>query len=80
MPLFNSETDSEVLAHLIERALAGHRKQFFLEDAVSEALCHVEGTFGIAVVSTHDAGKLVVARRGSPLLLGIGDGEFFAAS
>ncbi|TSC78327.1 MAG: glucosamine--fructose-6-phosphate aminotransferase (isomerizing) [Parcubacteria group bacterium Gr01-1014_29] len=78
--VFSSETDSEVLAHLIERALAGYRKPFFLEDAVSEALRHVEGTFGIAVVSAHDAGKLVVARRGSPLLLGIGDGEFFAAS
>lgn len=78
--IFSSETDSEVLVHLIERALAGHAKSFFLEDAVSEALRHVEGTFGIAVVSAHDADKLVVARRGSPLLLGIGDGEFFAAS
>jgi len=77
---FASETDSEVLAHLIERALVLVGSAGTLDDAVSEALRHVQGTYGIAVVSSRHPEKLVVARRSSPLLLGIGDGEFFAAS
>ena len=77
---FQSETDSEVLAHLVERALVSAGKTGTFEDAVSEALRHVEGTYGIAVISKAHPDRLVVARRSSPLLLGIGDGEFFAAS
>ena len=78
--VFVSETDSEVLTHLIERALVSGGSAGTLEDAVSEALRHVRGAYGIAVVSRTHPQKLVVARRSSPLLLGIGDGEFFAAS
>lgn len=78
--VFASETDSEVLAHLIERAFNSMNANGTLEDAVAEALRHVEGTYGIAVVSNKHPQKLVVARRSSPLILGIGDGEFFAAS
>ncbi|TSC70410.1 MAG: glucosamine--fructose-6-phosphate aminotransferase (isomerizing) [Parcubacteria group bacterium Gr01-1014_70] len=78
--VFTSETDSEVLAHLIERALNVTSSNGTLEDAVSEALRHVEGTYGIAVISAKHPQKLVVARRSSPLILGIGDNEFFAAS
>ncbi len=78
--IFASETDSEVFAHLIERALGFLGNAGTLEDAVSEALRHVEGAYGIAVVSKKHPQKLVVARRSSPLLLGIGDNEFFAAS
>src|SRR6058998_2805974 len=51
-----------------------------LEDRVIAALQHVEGTYGIAVVAESDPGKIVVARRGSPVLLGVGDGEFLVAS
>src|SRR6266702_4598527 len=51
-----------------------------LEERVMAALAHVEGTYGIAVVSEADPGKIVVARRGSPVLLGVGDGEFLVAS
>jgi glutamine---fructose-6-phosphate transaminase (isomerizing) len=72
---FESETDTEVLAHLIEAAFDGN-----LEDAVIDALHLVEGTYGIAVVSSNDPGKIVAARKGSPLLLGLGEGENFLAS
>jgi len=70
-----TDTDTETLAHLIEDA-AGDS----LEARVIAALDHVEGTYGLAVVSADDPGKIVVARRGSPVLLGIGDGELFVAS
>ena len=73
--LFRSDTDTEVLAHLIETAYAGN-----LEAAVIEALRQVEGTYGIAVLSSREPGKIVAARKGSPLLVGIGEGEFFVAS
>jgi glucosamine--fructose-6-phosphate aminotransferase (isomerizing) len=72
---FESETDTEVLAHLIEAAFDGN-----LEEAVIDALHLVEGTYGIAVVSSNDPGKIVAARKGSPLLLGLGEGENFLAS
>lgn len=67
---FTSETDTEVVAHLIEEAFQGN-----LERAVAAALSQVEGTLGLAVMSVHDAGRIVVARRGAPLLLGIGEKE-----
>jgi glucosamine--fructose-6-phosphate aminotransferase (isomerizing) len=72
---FVSETDTEVLAHLIEEAFDG-----VLEDAVIEALWQVEGTYGIAVVSSEDPDKIVAARKGSPLLVGLGDNEYYIAS
>ncbi len=73
--VFRSDTDSEVLAHLVEAAYAGN-----LEAAVIEALRQVEGTYGIAVISSKEKDKLVAARKGSPLLIGLGDGEYYIAS
>ncbi|MEK7647393.1 MAG: glutamine--fructose-6-phosphate transaminase (isomerizing) [Patescibacteria group bacterium] len=73
---FVSATDTEVLAHLIERGLGLGG----LEDAVREALRHVTGTFGIAVIDAQNPNVLVAARRGSPLLVGVGNGEYFVAS
>ncbi|HEY0929344.1 MAG TPA: glutamine--fructose-6-phosphate transaminase (isomerizing) [Gemmatimonas sp.] len=73
--VFKSDTDTEVLAHLIEAAYAGN-----LEAAVIEALSQVDGTYGIAVISSDEKEKIVAARKGSPLLLGIGEGEYYIAS
>jgi glucosamine--fructose-6-phosphate aminotransferase (isomerizing) len=74
---FKSETDTEVLAHLIEAAMGNGDS---LEDAVIDALNLVQGTYGIAVMSSRDPDKIVAARQGSPLLIGLGDGENFVAS
>jgi len=73
--VFTSDTDTEVLAHLIEAAYAGN-----LEAAVIEALRQVDGTYGIAVISSNEKDKIVAARKGSPLLIGLGEGEYFVAS
>ena len=72
---FTSDTDTEVLAHLIQECFDG-----VLEDAVIEALWQVEGTYGIAVISSVDQHKIVAARKGSPLLVGLGENEHFVAS
>ena len=80
---FTSETDTEVLVHLIEEVYGQGegRAAESLERAVETALHQVEGTYGIAVVSTRDPNKIVVARLGSPLLIGVGNGgETFVAS
>ncbi|HEY4303284.1 MAG TPA: glutamine--fructose-6-phosphate transaminase (isomerizing) [Gemmatimonadaceae bacterium] len=74
---FKSETDTEVLAHLIETAMGPGDP---LEDAVIDALNLVEGTYGIAVISSKDPNKIVCARKGSPLLIGLGEGEYYVAS
>jgi glutamine---fructose-6-phosphate transaminase (isomerizing) len=71
----STDTDTEVLAHLIEEA-PGEA----LEARVIAALAHVEGTYGLAVISSDEPHKIVVARRGSPVLLGVGDEEYFVAS
>ncbi len=72
---FRSETDTEVLAHLISDLYTDS-----LEAAVVAALRRVEGTYGLAVVSTRDPDTLVAARFGSPLMLALGENENFVAS
>ena len=72
---FNSETDTEVLSHLIEKFFAGS-----LEDAVREALLHVKGTYGLVVIAKDDPGKIVAARLSSPLVLAVNDSGGFVAS
>ncbi|MFD4944054.1 glutamine--fructose-6-phosphate transaminase (isomerizing) [Streptomyces sp. NPDC058239] len=73
--VFLSETDTEVLVHLIARAQADT-----LEEKVREALRSVEGTYGIAVMHADFNDRIVVARNGSPVVLGIGEKEMFVAS
>jgi len=75
---FKSETDTEVLAALIDELY--QRKDVKLENAVTQALKLVVGTYGIAVVSPKEPGKIVVARQGSPLIIGVGKGETLVAS
>ena len=75
---FTTETDTETVVHLIDEAFLQNDT---LEDAVLVALHQVQGAYGIAVVSSRDPGKIVVARNGSPLLIGIGkNGENLAGS
>ena len=72
---FKSETDTEVLAHLVGEFYKGN-----LEEAVAAALRDVDGAYGIAVICSEEPGTLVAARNGSPILLGIGENEWFVAS
>lgn len=72
---FTSTTDTEVLAHLIEKYYVGD-----LAEAVRKSLAIVEGTYGLAVICQGNPEKIVVARCGSPLVIGVGKGEYFVAS
>jgi glutamine---fructose-6-phosphate transaminase (isomerizing) len=73
-----SDTDTEALAHLIAGELRTNGGS--LEDAVCGALGRVEGTYGLLVMDVRHPEELVVARNGSPIVLGVGDGEMFVAS
>jgi len=72
---FVSETDTEVLAHLVEDFYEGD-----LEEAVRKVLETVRGSYAMVVLSLKDPDKLVAARKDSPMVVGLGDGEFFVAS
>ena len=72
---FRSETDTEVLAHLISLNFNGS-----LSDAVRKTMSQVEGTFGLGVIHRQTPGEIVVARRGSPLIIGVSDDGHFVAS
>lgn len=74
---FASSTDTEVVAHLIEEQ---YKSTEGLEEAVRSALSQLEGSYGLAVISSYAPDKLIVARNGSPLVIGVGDGEFVVAS
>jgi len=72
---FSSDTDTEVLAHLIAHNFKGD-----LKEAVRKTMSLLEGTFGLAVIHRQRPGEIVVARRGSPLIIGVGEDGNFAAS
>jgi len=75
-----SDTDTEALAHLIAAESQDDDNPGSLEEAVRRALRHVEGTYGLVVLDIRHPNELVVARNGSPIVLGIGESEMFIAS
>lgn len=75
---FQSETDTEVFVSFIE--YIKNSESLTLENAVRIALTRVVGAYAIAIISVEDPDKLIVARKGSPLVIGLGEGEFFIAS
>ena len=79
---FSSETDTEIIAHLIDEALQEDRdtQGHALHSAVQAALAHLEGSYAIVVLHEDWLDELIVARNASPLVLGLGEGEQFAAS
>jgi glucosamine--fructose-6-phosphate aminotransferase (isomerizing) len=72
---FRSDTDTEILAHLVEKYYKEN-----LSEAVRLALRHVRGTYGFAAIARDQPNVIIAARRGSPLVVGIGEGEYFLAS
>jgi glucosamine--fructose-6-phosphate aminotransferase (isomerizing) len=75
---FTSETDTEVLAHLIEEVQ--QRDNLPIEEAVRQALTQAHGAYAIVVMDKNDPGKLVAARKSSPLVIGVGKNEFLVGS
>ncbi len=73
---FVTETDTEIVAHLVEREMADDG----LENAVRRALLYLRGLFALVLISADDPEKIVTVRNGPPIVVGLGDGEFFVAS
>ena len=75
--VFKSETDTEVISHLIEERLENSGS---FEGAVREALAVLKGAYAVCIVSEHDPDLMIAAKLGSPMVVGLGEGEFYVAS
>jgi glucosamine--fructose-6-phosphate aminotransferase (isomerizing) len=74
---FRSETDTEVISHLVESRFKVHGR---FEDAVREALARLRGAYAVCIICEAEPGILIAAKQGSPMVVGLGQGEFFVAS
>jgi glucosamine--fructose-6-phosphate aminotransferase (isomerizing) len=74
---FKSETDTEVISHLVEQK---YKQCGNFEQAVREALADLKGAYAVCILCEYDTDTLIAAKQGSPMVVGLGDGEFFAAS
>ncbi|GAI27969.1 unnamed protein product, partial [marine sediment metagenome] len=72
---FRTETDTEIIAHLVEKYFKGS-----LEEAIQRAVQDLEGAYAVAVISSQDSGKIVVAKVGPPAVIGLGEKEYFVSS
>src|SRR5436305_2154284 len=77
---FRTQTDTEVVAHLVERELKSSEGDAGIECAVRRALAQMRGLFALVIISADDPDKIVAVRNGPPIVVGLGDDEFFVAS